>query len=120
MDPHKYLWLSGILLLLFFVGYVFYHNHKENIQNSDIWTAEFEGVGINSKDISHDEGVWYYRNFPTCVGYGDWNDECPKYESYCAGGKSFGDPKTQVKAIKQALENGGTHPECPLIYAGAD
>ena len=117
-NEHVYLWLGGALLLLLFIVYVFWHDHKENID--DDWAGKFRAIGIDPKDMTHDDGVWYYRRRSTCVGYGDWTDECPKHESYCAGGKVFGDSQTQVNAVGAALNNGGTHPECPLIYVGAD
>lgn len=119
MGHHKYLWMAGVLLLLFFLGYVFLYDHKEGIQHSEEWVREFDRVGIDPRDMSHDEGMWYHRRKSTCVGYGDWDDLCLKHESFCAGGKTFGNSRIQVDAIKAALDNGGTHPDCPLIYAGA-
>lgn len=116
---HKILWLAGVLLLVFFLGYTFWYDHKENIQNSTEWRNEFVLAGIDPKDMTHDEGMWYYKRRSTCVGYGDWTEECPKHEGYCAGGKTFGNARDQISAIRESLENGGTHPECPLIYAGA-
>lgn len=120
MHTHLYLWLGGVLLFTFFMGYAFWYDHKERINNSQEWVTAFTSVGINPRDMAHDEGVWYYKGRSTCVGYGDWNDECPRHECYCAGGKTFGDSITQARAIKKALESGGTHQGCPLMYAGAD
>jgi len=118
---HIFLWLAGILLFLFFIGYVFLYDHKEGIANSEIWDNEFRRVGINPEDMSHDDSTWYYKRLSTCVGYGgEWEQECPRHENYCSGGKTFGDAKNQVKAIVEALKNRGTHPGCPLIYVGAD
>jgi len=120
LRSHKYLWLAGILLFVLFLGYVFWHDHKHSISDDFQWVEKFLRVGVDPKDITHDESVWYYKRRSTCVGYGDWKDECPKHESYCAGERIFGDANAQVDAIKKALERGGVHPECPLVYAGAE
>ena len=120
MNPHLYLWLAFTLLLLFFLGYDFLYDHKENIQNSKEWLDVFIKEGIDPKDMSHDESVWYYKRRSTCVGYGDWEEECPRSENWCAGGGTFGDSSQQAKGVKDAITNGGVHPDCPLIYAGAN
>jgi hypothetical protein len=117
---HAYVWLGAVILFFFFIGYAFWYDHKESIQSSREWSDEFSRAGIDPRDMSHDEGVWYHQRRSTCVAYGDWADECPRHEAWCSGGKVFGDAASQVAEIKRALENGGTHPECPLIYAGAD
>lgn len=119
MDTHKYTWLAGALLLAFFIGYAFWYDHKETIYYSEEWNRRFRAVGIDPRRVTHDDGMWYYDRKSTCVNYGD-GGECPRHEGYCAGGKTYGTLDEQVLAVKEALENGGTHPECTLIYAGAN
>ena len=45
---------------------------------------------------------------------------CPKHENYCAGGNGFGSGEMQALAVKEAIEKGGEHPMCPLIYPGTE
>lgn len=116
---HTYLWLSAILLFSFFIWYVFVHDHKEGVGDSQ-WAEKFRRVQIDPNDMAHDDNTWYHNRESTCVAYGDPKEECSRHENYCAGGRSIGHIDAQVNAIKEALQNKGTHPECPLIYAGAD
>ena len=116
--PHKYLWLGGLLLFIFFIIYVFWYDHKEGIQNAEL-ADQFRKVGIDPRDMTHDE-VWYYKRRSTCVGYGDQDEECPKHISHCAGKKTFGSSRLQAEAVSTALKHGGQHPDCPLVYVGAD
>lgn len=99
--------------------------HKIPIENDENWKKVFLDQGLNSnviKDISHDDSMWYYKRSSTCVLYGDMNypEECKKYEGVCAGGDNFGSSKNQAFEVKKAIENGGEHPKCPLIYLGTD
>lgn len=120
-SEHNYLWLGGMLLLGFFMGYVFWYDHKEHINNNREWVDKFSAVGIDPRDMTHDEAMWYHKRRSTCVAYGgEYQRGCPRHESYCAGGKTYGDSQMQVDAVRHALENGGSHPECSLMYAGAD
>lgn len=115
-------------MLFFLVVYGFYYDHKEYINdpsnpNMQEWMDSFHSVGAPDPiidDITHDDDTWYYRGSSTCVGYGDWSDECPRHEVYCGGDKKMGDSKAQAKAVLEALKNGGKHPECPLMYPGAN
>src|SRR5438105_4042679 len=119
MGEHFYLWSGAVLLFLFFAVYVFWYEHKRGISHDQDWVERFKIAGIDPRDITHDEGVWYYKRRSTCVGYGDWDDECPRHENYCSGRKTFGDAQLQVTSILRAINNNGTHPECPLVYTGA-
>jgi hypothetical protein len=122
LTAHLYLLMAGLLILFFFVMYAFVVDHKFAL--TDEWIDAFKRANISSQDrdrITHDGGGWYYDGKSLCVGYGDYNDRCPKSEGVCAGpkGKTFGTREEQAVAISAAITAGGTHPECPLIYPSA-
>lgn len=120
--------LAGMVMLFFLMVYGFHYDHKEHINdeahpNSEEWMKNFLKAGIPteiSDDITHDDDTWYYNGSSTCVGYGDWNDKCPRHEVYCGGGKKIGSISQQAASVYQALKNGGRHPKCPLMYPGAN
>ena len=134
---HGYLWLGGLTVMILFLGYVFWYDHRK-AANKKFWSEHFTKAGLTKDQITemkHDGDVWYSSpegrcadaqsetspsgergQNSTCVGYGDWNEECPGFESFCAGGKTFGDADKQAMAVSAALKNGGKHPECPIIY----
>lgn len=123
---HKYFYVVGVVLLILFLIYVFFYNHITEVDTkNDVWYREFTNVGLTDKqihDLTHDDNVWYYQGISTCVGYGDWNEMCPKNETYCAGkeGDTFGDAKRQAYALRFAISKGGEHPDCPLVYKGTN
>lgn len=118
---HCYLVIIGILVFTILSIYIYVYNHKIDIDNE--WRSVFRKYGLSDKDIdliSHDDDSWYYDGISTCVGYGDWNDLCPKYQRYCSNEPMFGNRKMQAKAVIEAIRNSGTHKECPLIYKGTN
>lgn len=137
LTPHLYLWIAGLVFLILFIGYIFWFEHKESIDGS-FWMEKFKKAGLTSKeinDITHDDSMWYYQRVATCVGYGSPIDAidspngspnaldslgCPKYESFCAGGDTFGTAEDQVREVIAAIRKGGIHEDCPLIYSGTD
>lgn len=110
------------LLTIFFIGYSFFNDRKYNVGNDEFWKQYINTEYINN--LSHDEDEWYYFGSPTCVAYGDWTDEkqiCPRHETVCQWeSNSFPDPSLQAALIHEAIQNGGQHKDCPLIYLGAD
>lgn len=120
IQAHGYLLIACGLTFAFFIIYGFIFDHKNSITNDKNWVDAFSKVGIAPSKMTHDGDMWYYNKISTCVGYGDWEDECPRHEAFCAGGKTMGDRNSQIKAILEALKNGGQHPKCPLIYIGAN
>src|SRR3569833_161919 len=93
LTAHFYFLLAGLVLLGFFVVYAFVIDHKFPL--TDEWIDAFRRANISSKDrdlITHDATGWYYDGKSLCVGYGDYQDRCPKSEGVCAGpkGKTFG------------------------------
>lgn len=122
LTPHLYLWIAGMVFLTLFFGYIFWFEHKESPEGED-WEKRFERVGLTKeqrRDITRDDSMWYYQKVATCVGYGHPNDECPKHESYCVGGDTFGSLNDQALAVSEAIKKGGIHENCPLIYSGTD
>lgn len=121
---HQYFFIAGLVLFVLFLIYVYGYDHQTTIKNNTIWKDVFVAVGIPEKnidDISHDDDMWYYKGSSTCVAYGgDFSKKCPKYESYCPGGDTYGDAFLQALEVKKAIDNGGEHPLCPLIYHGTD
>ena len=121
---HGYLFIGGIVLLLMFLIYVFICEHKTDIEGNNMWHNAFKNAGLTQKqisNISHDDHMWYYKSASTCVGFsGDFSKNCYRYQNYCAGGDRYGDETLQAKSVKDAIDNGGEHPMCPLIYPGAD
>ena len=120
---HLYLFIVGLVLFSMFLAYVFIYEHKIHIKGSAFESA-FREVGLSNEinDITHDDSMWYYKLASTCVGYGDKSSKCKKYESFC-GGKNqntYGNEYEQALAVKEAIENNGEHPLCPLIYPGAN
>ncbi len=115
---HGYLWVGGLVVMILFLGYVFWYEHRR-AANKKFWSEHFTKAGLTEEQIAemkHDGDVWYFGENSTCVGYGDWDEECPVFESFCAGGKTFGNPDKQAAAVAAALKTGGKHPECPIIY----
>lgn len=124
-QAHLYLALAALLLLSLFIVFIYAVKKRSNIDTDDAWIRTFREAGISDSDISlitHDDNVWYYKDQSTCIGYGDTEEDCPAYENYCAGGTSngvrytYGTLKQQAQAIKQSIDAGGQHGECPLIY----
>lgn len=150
LEPHLYLWIAGLVFLVLYIGYIFWFEHKESIDGSfwveKFKKAGLNSKEIN--DITHDDSMWYYQRIATCVGYGSPLDtfnssssngspnaldslgipspngspsgECPKYESFCPGGHTFGTAEDQVREVIAAIRKGGVHEDCPLIYSGTD
>lgn len=116
MEPHFYLWLAAILFIILFLGYVYWFDHKEFIDDTH-WKSLFEKVGLGKEiyNIKHDNDSWYYKGKSLCVGYNEENMVCPNYETYCSGGETYGSAKEQVDAVLMAIKN-KTHPDCPIIY----
>lgn len=121
LEAHTYLFIAISIVLLIFLIYVYLSEHKRDIKENKVFRKVFSDLGLDSNMVTHDDSVWFYKGFPTCVGYGDPEDDCPYFENFCAGDNfSFGSYKQQAEAIKEAvLEGGGEHPSCPLIYPGA-
>lgn len=119
LNPHLYLWVAGLVTLILFFGYIFWFEHKEDIDRNNFWIREFERQGVSKeqiKDITHDGDTWYYQKVSTCVGYGNMNEKCPKNETYCSGGETYGSPEQQTKSVYAAIQKGGVHEKCPIIY----
>ena len=121
-----YLLGAACIFFLLFALYAFVIDHKESIDEDfspDGWVPALRKVGLKNDEIAkvkHDETAWYYDDRALCVGYGDESERCPRYENYCAGKKSFGSTLQQAMAIRVAIRNKGEHPECPLLYMGAN
>lgn len=114
LEKQKWIWLLAMSLLLIFLLYILYE-HRELPKH---WREKFTDAGIGAAfidNITHDEKEWFYKDIPTCVGYGDSQDECLKFERFCSGIENFGTPQEQVSQVMNAIENNGIHPECPLI-----
>jgi hypothetical protein len=128
LKAHFYFILAAGVMLFFLVVYGFYYDHKEIAATSestgDLWRASFKQAGLSDQiveDLSHDNDTWYYQGKSVCVGYGDWRDSCKRFENVCSGGERKnvnGSADDQAREIKKALDAGGVHPDCPLIYAG--
>ena len=105
--------------MLLFLGYIFWFDHKEFIDNTH-WKTLFEKAGLDNEiyNIKHDHDSWFYKEKSLCVGYNEENIECPNYETYCTGGETYGRPKDQVDAVLLAIKTENIHPKCPLIYEG--
>lgn len=87
--------------------------------NSGMWDV-FLQVGLTNQQIEqlckHD-GVWYWNGETTAVGAGARNDVCPSHEDtavFCAGNdNTFGNRQKQGRALVEALDAEGVHPEAP-------
>ncbi|CAK9079343.1 GTP-binding protein TypA/BipA-like [Durusdinium trenchii] len=91
------------------------------------WCEAFSKAGFSAADIAqltHKDGEWFYKGKSTKVGMAP---PCDPHKDICAGGKEgFGNPVQQAAALKEAIQNGGIHPEmahpcklgeywCPLM-----
>lgn len=101
-------------------SYVFFVEHEVTLTQR--WKTAYATQQLSNdkiENITHDEQVWSYNGVSTCVCYGgDFNGKCDKSNCVCAGGKTFGDYSQQVSFVKNALENNGEHPNCPIFYYG--
>jgi hypothetical protein len=122
LEFHFYLWVAALVSFFGLVLYAFVQNHKTTIRDRKMWMEKFSCEGLDVKqigDLSRDDGVWYYQNKNTCVGSGMTDERCPKTETYCAGGDTYGTPKQQAYEVMRAIHAGGVHPLCPLVYKGS-
>jgi len=79
----------------------------ENNANGEITSIE-----QHSLCRYHDE--WYYQYKPTCVAHDEGTGTPCKNEIYvCSNGNVFGTSEMEVELLRQAIDNGGTHPSCP-------
>jgi hypothetical protein len=113
---HGYLCVAALVLFILFAYYLCVYEYKEDLDGKweELFSRELKKEDVDK--LTHDDSTWYYDGTSTCVGYGDWKDECPRHENYCAGGKLVGDAKQQVYGVIEALKNKGVHKLCPLIY----
>lgn len=117
---HKYLFCSIVIIFIFFLLYVYCTDHRDYIEIDNIWTTAFSKAGLSPQEIeniSHDGTHWYYKGVSTCVGYGDWDEECPMSEAFCSSPSKavYGNPDDQATAVTRAIRNNGIHELCPLI-----
>jgi len=95
---------------------------------SEYWCAQLRRAGIVRNDqgrLSAKSGVWYFKDTSTGVGYGSYKKGCDSRKLFCSGGKTFGTGLQQARALKEAIANGGVHPDmvpcklgkywCPLM-----
>jgi len=127
MHDHKYLLLFASILMVMFIIYAYYTEHKipigYGIFKDKDWISAFTQVGLNKSDIDlleHDSDVWYYNGNNTCVAYGSPVDKCD-YASYmCSNGSipnvTHGTRLQQAKNVVDAIRQGGLHKDCPVIY----
>lgn len=117
MKSHQILFIMGSILLSLFLIYVFICQHRFVVTDKK-WLMLFEKYNIDPKDITHDESVWYFKDRNTCVFYSEYEEtKCPSHSRYCSGNlEKAGNPNFQIKALRDAINNGGEHPLCPLIY----
>lgn len=127
LKSHFYLYIAGIVLFILFLGYVFWYDHKTNIDEGDDFVKIFKKEGLSDDQISqirHDDDVWYYKGKSTCIGYSsDSKEHCPYFQSVCTGkdSRTFGTIDEQIKEVAKIIKKGDDqHPDCPLIYEGAD
>lgn len=95
---HRCLWIVASILLILLFMYIYVYPHR-------------------TKDEPYEyDDVWYHNGVSTCVCYGeDPNEICPKSDCYCVGGDVYGSKDAQLKAVREAIQNGGEHSACPLL-----
>src|SRR5947207_2319773 len=109
-STHYLIFYFSIILLVLFMGYVFFAPHLIPINN--YWKTKFTQAGltnIQTNKLSHDDDMWFYDGISTCVCYGDYSK-----------GKCIGkDVNSQIQAVVQAVtHDGGEHRLCPMFYYG--
>ncbi|CAJ1414630.1 unnamed protein product [Effrenium voratum] len=84
------------------------------------WCKQLQRAGLVRNDagrVSYSKGVWYFKGETTKVGQGSWKKACDNRKLFCAGKSRFGFGIQQAQAVKEAILNGGLHPDmepCPL------
>ena len=66
---------------------------------------------MKTDNISHDDYVWYHNDDNTCVAYTEDESIIDDYSSV-----HVGTHEEQLREVKRAIDNGGVHPHCPLLY----
>lgn len=135
MNSHEYIFFASIAIFALLLGYIFIE-HQYSITNNESMIEIFEKAGLTKdkiEEISHDDFMWYYRGKSTCVLYNNSDEKCLEHEGYCSGDNiliqlsknneinlardaKFGTLFQQAVEVRKAIEHGGYHPSCPLIY----
>jgi len=96
------------------------------------WCVKLRDAGVKAVDASKlsiqpdnkQPPEWFYDNKPTCIGYGEHYEECSFSSKLICSGESsiskdnFGYSDQQIKNIIIAINNNGTHPNCPGCTVG--
>merc|ERR1719235_561949 len=80
------------------------------------WCDKLSTAGLTSPQVgavTEQEKVWYYNGQSTGVGKGQYNEACDSTKVVCAGVTTFGTATNQATAVKEAIANGGVHPNAP-------
>lgn len=108
---HVFIYTFSLIFFIILVLYVFSANHKENptTKHKNIF-LKFGMTDETIKSLKKDDISWFYGETNTCVG-SLINNDCNSYDSLCP--KNIFD---ECYKIKEAIDNGGIHPLCPLLY----
>ncbi|CAE7649030.1 typA [Symbiodinium pilosum] len=90
------------------------HPDKVVCTLSKYWCLQLQKAGIPRNDagrLTAKGGEWYFKDKRTQVGYGSYKNKCDSNKVFCAGRLTFGFGILQAKALKEAIENGGLHPD---------
>lgn len=123
LKPHFYLYIAAFVVMILYMGYAFWYEHKSRMMGDLESLFKKEGLTDAQIDnIKHDDDVWYYKDKSTCIGYSsDERDPCPKFQSVCLGDTTYGSIDQQVQEVSNLIKKGlNAHPLCPLIYEGSD
>lgn len=108
----------------YFPGRLSYHCSKcSPVAGSDYWTPLAVAVGLDPKLLKScgapHGSVWVYDHLNTCVGAGKYGDPCAVQSLNCSthsttmGQNGYG--ADQMTRVKEAVDNGGIHNECPYL-----
>jgi hypothetical protein len=93
--------------------------------SSDHYKDVAEKYYLDENLLTHDDDSWYYDGKWTCVSYRPY-DECMRdyrYMNVCPTKNkqlTSTEIEDQLFAVRQSIENGGEHPQCPTIYDAYD
>lgn len=68
---------------------------------------------VDQAKLTRKDGKWFYNEVSTGVGNGAYDAACNQSLVYCAGTLKYGFGTLQAAAVKEALDNGGRHPNAP-------
>lgn len=117
------LFVVFIVILLVTSWWLLFNFRVFKVERGSEIYKQLEDLKIDEKTISslsHSDRDWFLNNKRLCVGYVEGDKEinsfsntnilCNPMNTVCP----FNKPQSVL--LKEAIDNGGEHPNCPLVY----